>query len=80
MAITSCFLICSVYVCRKEEAIANAKHIVVELEKHGEPAKNALAEAQNDLADLENSQNISSLEGTQRLSKSMKLQAEDSIL
>lgn len=66
--------------CRKEEAIANAKHIVVELEKHGEPAKNALAEAQKDLTNLENSQDISSSEGTQQLSKSMKLQAEDSVL
>ena len=50
---------------RKEEAIANAKHIVAELEKQGEPAKNALAEAQKDLAKLEESQSISSPEGTQ---------------
>jgi len=69
-----------VYVYRKEEAIANAKHIVMELEKHGEPAKSALAEAQKDLANLENSKDISSPEGTQQLSKSLKLQAEDSVL
>ncbi|KAG0607736.1 hypothetical protein M758_8G050600 [Ceratodon purpureus] len=50
---------------RKDEAIANAKHIVAELEKQGEPAKNALAEAQKDLANLEEPQSISSPEATQ---------------
>lgn len=70
-----------IFVCRRAEAIANAKHIVLELEKHGEPAKNALADAQQDLASLENSQSdISAPEGTQQLSKSLKLQAEDSVL
>jgi hypothetical protein len=58
-------LYCSLSLCRKEEAIANAKHIVTELEKQGEPAKSALAEAQKDLANLEESQSISSPEGTQ---------------
>jgi len=51
---------------RKEDAIANAKHIVAELEKQGEPAKSALAEAQKDLANLEEeSQSISTPESTQ---------------
>lgn len=51
---------------RKEDAIANAKHIVAELEKQGEPAKSALAEARKDLANLEKeSQSISSPESTQ---------------
>lgn len=49
---------------RKEEAIANATHIVAELEKKGEPAKDALAAAQKDLADLEGSQSISPPEST----------------
>lgn len=51
--------------CRKEEAVANAKHIVAELEKQGEPAKSALVEAQKDLANLEESLSISSPEATQ---------------
>lgn len=63
---------------RKEEAIANAKHIVVELEKLGEPAKSAVADAQKDLENLEN--DISLPEGKQQLSESMKLQAEDSVI
>ena len=46
----------------------------MELEKHGEPAKSALAEAKKDLENLRNSQDISSPERTQKLSESMKLQ------
>ena len=63
-----------VYLYRKDEAIANARHIVMELEKHGEPAKSALAEAKKDLENLQNSQDVSSLEGSQKLSESMKLE------
>ncbi|KAG0557007.1 hypothetical protein KC19_11G094900 [Ceratodon purpureus] len=59
---------------RKDEAIANARHVVMELEKHGEPAKSALAEAKKDLENLQNSQDVSSLEGSQKLSESMKLE------
>lgn len=63
--------------CRKEKAIENAKHIVVELEKHGEPAKAALAEAQKDLASLEQSDSTSLQESGQQLLETMKLPGSD---
>ncbi|XP_024403334.1 protein KINESIN LIGHT CHAIN-RELATED 3 isoform X2 [Physcomitrium patens] len=62
---------------RKEKAIENAKHIVVELEKHGEPAKAALAEAQKDLASLEQSDSTSLQESGQQLLETMKLPGSD---
>lgn len=66
-----------VWLSRKEEAIANAKHIITELEKLGEPAKSALSEAQKDLAELEGSQGSANGEAVGQLSESMKLQGGD---
>lgn len=66
-----------VWFSRKEEAIANARHIITELEKQGEPAKSALSEAQKDLAELEGSQGSPNGEAVGQLSESMKLQGGD---
>lgn len=66
-----------VWFSRKEEAIANARHIITELEKQGEPAKSALSEAQKDLAELEGSQGSANSEAVGQLSESMKLQGGD---
>lgn len=66
-----------VWFSRKEEAIANARHIITELEKQGEPAKSALSEAQKDLAELEGSQGSANGEAVGQLSESMKLQGGD---
>jgi len=62
---------------RKEDAIVNARHIITELEKQGEPAKSALSEAQKDLAELEGSQGSANGEAVGQLSESMKLQGGD---